>query len=246
MGILAKPLGWILSILYNLVGNYGLAIVILTLIIKGLLYPVYLKSIKSSSRMGELQPRVQQIQQKYANDKRKANEEVSKLYKEEGVSMYGGCLPMIIQMFVIMGLFTLLRNPLQYMGSENMLIAVHEPFLWIKDLAQPDMWILPIGAGVATYVSYGMNSSAQAMGGGAQGQSMNKAMKYFFPLMILWMARSYPAGLAIYWFISQIVQIFYNLGFAKMREKDKVLREERRLAKLNEGKKKVVRKIVSK
>ena len=246
MGILAKPLGWFLSVLYNVIGNYGWSIVILTVIVKIILYPVYAKSIKSSSRMGELQPKVQQIQQKYANDKARANEEISKLYKEEGVSMYGGCLPMIIQMFVIMGLFTLLRNPLQYMGSEDMLVAVHESFLWIKDLAQPDTWILPIGAGVATFVSYGMNSAAQSMGGGAQGQSMTKIMKYFFPLMILWFARSYPAGLAIYWFISQIIQIFYNLGFAKMRKKESALREEMKLAKLHEGQKKIVRKVVSK
>lgn len=246
MGILAKPLGWFLSLLYKAIGSYGIAIVILTIIIKILLYPVYQKSIKSSSRMGELQPRVQEIQQKYGNDKRTANEKVSELYKEEGVSMYGGCLPMIIQMIVIMGLFTLLRNPIQYMNSDNMLFAVHESFLWITDLAQPDRWILPIGSAVATFASYNMSSSAQSMGGGSQGQSMNKIMKYFFPLMILWMARSYPAGLAIYWFISQIIQIFYNLGFAKMRKKDAALREQRKLDKLNEGKKRVERKVIAK
>ena len=242
MGILAKPLGWILSLLYKVIGSYGWSIVVLTIIVKALLYPVYAKSIKSSTRMSELQPRVQEIQQKYANDKQTANEKISALYKEEGVSMYGGCLPMIIQMIVIMGLFTLLRNPIQYMNSDNMLFAVHESFLWIKDLAQPDKWILPIGSAVATFGSYNMSASSQAVGG-AQGQSMNKIMKYFFPLMILWMARSYPAGLAVYWFISQVIQIFYNMAFAKMRKRDQAEREQRRLDQLNKGKKRVERRV---
>ena len=68
-------------------------------------------------------------------------------------SMYGGCLPMIVQMFIIMGLFALLRTPMSYLDT-NMLFAIHEPFLWIKDLAQPDKWILPISAGAATFFSF--------------------------------------------------------------------------------------------
>ena len=112
MGIIAKPLSYLLTWLYELVGSYGIAILILTVVIKLCLYPLYAKQIKSTMRMTDVQPKVKEIQQKYAKDKNLMNEKMMELYKEEGVSMYGGCLPMIVQMFIIMGLFALLRTPM--------------------------------------------------------------------------------------------------------------------------------------
>lgn len=218
MGILAKPLGFLLSWLYELIGSYGIALIIVTVIVKLCLYPVYAKSIKSTMKMTEVQPKIQEIQQKYAKDRELMNEKITELYKEEGVSMYGGCLPMVVQMIVIMGLFALLRNPMAYIDSDSMLFAIHEPFLWIQDLAQPDKWILPIMAAVATFIATLMSQNATAGANAQQTKMMNSMMKYFFPIMILWMARSYPAGLAIYWFGSQLIQIFYNMRFAKMRK----------------------------
>ena len=218
MGILAKPLGFLLSWLYEIIGSYGIALIIVTVIVKLCLYPVYAKSIKSTMRMTEVQPKIQEIQQKYAKDRELMNEKLTELYKEEGVSMYGGCLPMVVQMIVIMGLFALLRNPMAYIDSDSMLYAIHEPFLWIQDLAQPDKWILPIMAAVATFIATLMSQNATAGANAQQTKMMNSIMKYFFPVMILWMARSYPAGLAIYWFGSQLIQIFYNMRFAKMRK----------------------------
>ena len=218
MGILAKPLGFLLSWLYELIGSYGIALIIVTVIVKLCLYPVYAKSIKSTMKMTEVQPKIQEIQQKYAKDRELMNEKMTELYKEEGVSMYGGCLPMVVQMIVIMGLFALLRNPMAYIDSDSMLFAIHEHFLWIQDLAQPDKWILPIMAAVATFIATLMSQNATAGANAQQTKMMNSIMKYFFPIMILWMARSYPAGLAIYWFGSQLIQIFYNMRFAKMRK----------------------------
>ena len=220
MRILAGPLGYLLNWLYGVVGNYGISLIILTLVIKLLLYPVYAKQIKSTMKMTTIQPKVNEIQQKYSRDRNKMNEKLQELYKEEGVSMYGGCLPMIVQMLVIMGLFSLLRNPMNYISSDEILMAIHESFLWIRDLAQPDKWILPILAGVATYISFAFSQTNQTAGPSAnQMKAMNAMMKYFFPIMILLMARSYPAGLAIYWSGSQIIQIFYNVRFARMRKK---------------------------
>jgi YidC/Oxa1 family membrane protein insertase len=101
-----------------------------------------------------------------------------------------------------------------------MLFAIHEPFLWIKDLAQPDKWILPIAACVTTFISFTMNqSNTAAAGNQAQTNFMNSMMKYIFPVTILVLARSYPAGLAIYWFVGQIVQIFFNIRFKSLRKK---------------------------
>lgn len=219
LGFIAKPLGALLTIIYNVVGNYGIAILILTILVKFCLYPLYAKQIKSTSGMTALQPKMQEIQRKYANDKEKMNQKIAELYKEEGVSMTGGCLPMLIQMPIIMGLFMLFRNPMIFMSNENMLFAIHEKFIWIQDLSQPDLWILPIMAAIATFFSFTMSQQASA-GSGAAGQAgaMMKIMKYFYPIIILWLARSYPSGLALYWFGSQFIQIFFTLRFNKMRK----------------------------
>ena len=157
MGLLAKPLGWLLTLLYDLVGNYGICLIIVTLIVKLALYPVYKKQIISTAGMMDIQPKMQELQRKYANDKETLNQKMAELYKEEGFNPMGGCLPMIVQMFVIMGLFGLLRNPMLYIADESMYFAIHEKFLWIQDLSQPDLWILPIAAGVATFFSFWMN-----------------------------------------------------------------------------------------
>ena len=221
MGFLATPLGYLLTLLYDLIGNYGVALIVLTVVIKVALYPVYAKSIKSTMRMSELQPKMRELQQKYGKDQQLYNEKVAQLYKEEGVSMYGGCLPMVVQMVVIMGLFALLRNPMAYIESDNMLFAIHESFLWIPDLAQPDKWILPVLAAAATFISSLLSSATTAATSqnAAQAKMMQNMMKYFFPIMILWMARSYPAGLAIYWFGSQAIQILYNVRFNSWKKK---------------------------
>ncbi len=228
MGLIAKPLSFLLTWLYDVIGDYGLAIVALTIIVKLCLYPVYAKQTKSTMKMSEFQPKIKEIQQKYANDKALMNEKLNELYKSEGASMYGGCLPMIVQMVVIMGLFALLRDPMNYLSSDTMLFATHESFLWIKDLAQPDKWILPIAAAIATYISFTMSQSQMSAAGSAQQTAfMTKTMKYFFPIMILWMARSYPAGLAVYWFGSQVIQIFYNMRFNSWRKKQQEEKEAR-------------------
>lgn len=235
MGIIAVPLGYLLTFIYNLVGNYGISLIILTVLVKLILYPLYFKQIKSTASMSSLQPKMKAIQEKYKNDKEKMNEEMAKLSKNENFNSMGGCLPTLIQLPILWGLFTLLRNPIRYIADENMIFAVHQSFLWIKDLGQPDLWILPIAAAVSTYISFAMTQQLtgqnEMMGG--QGKSMNMIMKYFFPLSILWLARAYPAGLAIYWAGGQFIQIFFNIRMNKFRAKlkeEQELEEKRRRA----------------
>ncbi len=231
LGVIAKPLGMLLNLLYGLVGNYGVAIIIFTVIVKLCLYPLYIKQIKSTAKMSDLQPKMQAIQNKYANDQETMNAKLQELYKEENFNPMGGCLPMLIQMPIIMGLFMLLRNPMRFLSDENMIFAFHESFLWIKDLSQPDLWILPIIAGVATFIAFYMNQALQDTGNPAanQTQGMMKMMQYVFPIMILWMARSFPAGLALYWAMSQIIQIFFNIHMSSIRKKMKKESEEKRI-----------------
>ncbi len=232
LGIIAKPLGMLLNLLYGFVGNYGISIIIFTVVVKLCLYPLYIKQIKSTARMADLQPKMQEIQKKYANDRETMNVKMQEFYKEEKFNPMGGCLPMLIQMPIIMGLFALLRNPMRYMSDDNMIFAFHESFLWINDLSQPDPWILPIIAGVATFFAFTLNraltDTAGASGAG-QMAGMTKMMQYVFPVMILWMARSFPSGLALYWAVSQIIQIFFNVHMSTIRKKMKRESEEKKI-----------------
>ena len=233
MGIIAKPIGYLLALIYKLVGNYGISLIILTVIVKLVLYPMYAKQIKSTANMSDMSEKAKEIQNRYANDKEKMNEEMQKLYAETGFNPMSGCLPMLIQFPIIMGLFALLRNPMKYMPDDpTLMFANHESFLWIKDLAQPDLWILPIAAGLATFFAFSMNSAMNMQQPGAnpgQQKAMNAIMKYFFPLSILWLARSYPAGLAIYWAGGQFMQIFFNLRINKIKDQMNAEKEKKKL-----------------
>ena len=233
MGIIAKPIGYLLALIYRLVGNYGISLIILTVIVKLVLYPMYAKQIKSTANMSDMSEKAKEIQNRYANDREKMNEEMQKLYAETGFNPMSGCLPMLIQFPIIMGLFALLRNPMKYMPDDpTLMFANHESFLWIKDLAQPDLWILPIAAGLATFFAFSMNSAMNMTQPGAnpgQQKAMNAIMKYFFPLSILWLARSYPAGLAIYWAGGQFMQIFFNIRINKIKDQMNAEKEQKKL-----------------
>ena len=235
LGLIARPFGFLLSFFYDILGSYALAIVVLSALVRVAMYPLYKKQVLSMAGMTTMQPKIREIQKKYANDRETMNIKMQELYKEEGFNPAAGCLPMIIQMIVISGLFGLLRYPLTYLGNDTeMVFAVHHSFLWMEDLSQPDLWILPILSGVATFASFWMSSQNSAMQQQA-GNAMNIIMKYLFPIMIVWLARSYPAGLAIYWFISQFVQIFFNIRF-------NVLRKEIREGKVDATGKKINKK----
>lgn len=218
MSFIAKPFAYLLSFFFNICGSYGLSIVILSVIVRVAMYPLYKKQILSTAGMQEIQPKMKELQKKYANDRETLNLKIAELYKEEGFNPAAGCLPMIVQLVVIWGLFELLRNPLTYLNNETMYFAVHEKFLWIPDLSQPDLWVLPILAGLATFISFYLSQKNNLTGNQSGGKVMMFVMQYFFPIMIVWLARTYPAGLAIYWFISQFMQIFFNLRFNKLRK----------------------------
>lgn len=219
MAIIAQPMGWILALLYDFINSYGIALIIFTIFVRTCLLPLYAAQIKSSSRMKEFQPKMQAIQKKYAHDKELLNMKLMELYKEEKYNPASGCLPMLVQMPIILALFVLLRNPIAFISDPQMLMAVHESFLWVPDLSQPDPWILPILAGIATFFSFSMTqamSPSTDMGGAA---AMMKMMKYFFPVMIVWMGRSFPSGLTLYWFIGTLYMIAQTVVMKKLKEK---------------------------
>ncbi|HCU07737.1 MAG TPA: protein translocase component YidC [Clostridiales bacterium] len=217
MGIFAGPIGSLLAYIYGFVNNYGLSIILLTVIVRICMLPLYSKQIKSSAAMAEIQPKLKEIQARYANDKETMNKKLQELYAKEKFNPMSGCLPLLVQMPIIMGLFSLLRNPLEYMSQPEMVVAVHEAFLWVPDLSQPDNWILPIAAGLSTFFTY-----SQTMGSTpSDANNMMSGMKYFFPIMIFMMGRTFPSGLALYWAVGNglmIVQTYFlNKQKAKQR-----------------------------
>jgi YidC/Oxa1 family membrane protein insertase len=198
----------LLSAIYDFIGLYGYTIIVFTLIVRIVLFPLYANQIKHSAKMAEVQPKMQALQKQYANDKETLNIKMQELYREEKFNPLMGCLPMIIQLPIIYGLFSLLRNPTAYLTDTEMWIASHEAFFWIPDLSQPDQWVLPILAGISTFFSFMLTQQQQTMGDmNNQMMPMMKMMKYIFPVMIVWMGRSFPAGLTLYWFIGTLVQI---------------------------------------
>lgn len=221
IGIIAQPLGWLLSYMYSLFNNYGVTLIVFTVFVKFCLYPLYAAQVKSTSRMADMQPKMKALQSKYADDKETLNIKMMELYKEEKFNPMGGCLPMVIQMPIIFGLFALLRDPIPYLSSSGfMLGAIHESFFWIMDLSQPDAWILPIASGITTFISFNQTQSQQGSSAmNPQMAPMMNMMKYFYPIMIVWMGRSFPAGLAIYWFVGTAVQIGFNIRLNYLRKK---------------------------
>ncbi|MBQ8003578.1 MAG: YidC/Oxa1 family membrane protein insertase [Oscillospiraceae bacterium] len=112
--LIVEPFGWLLKVCYNLVGNYGVAIIIFTLLSKLVILPFQMKSKKSMMEMQKLQPKLRELEKKYKDDKARYALETQKLYKKEGVSMFGGCLPMLITLPIMLGLYSVVRQPLTY------------------------------------------------------------------------------------------------------------------------------------
>ena len=118
--LITVPFGWLLGVLYDLTSNYGVAMILFALIVQLVLTPINAKSKKSMMKMSRLQPRIQEIQRKYANDQQKQNEAMQKLQQEEGASMgMGGCLWSLVPLFILFPLFTVIREPLTYILGES-------------------------------------------------------------------------------------------------------------------------------
>ena len=222
IGFFAKMMGYVMRFIYNVVDNYALSIVIITVLVRLIILPLYAKQQKEMAKMNELQVKVQEIQERYARDRQTMNQKINELYADAGVSTYSGCLPLLIQFPFMLGLYDLLRQPLNYMMQyPYMIAAVHEKFLWVADLSQPDSWILPILAGLTTYLTTVASMAGQS---DASAGAM-KGMKYFMPLMIFLLGRSLPAGLSLYWIVGNIFMVIQTLISNKKRAKEKAQKE---------------------
>ncbi|KJS86950.1 MAG: membrane protein, partial [Peptococcaceae bacterium BICA1-8] len=160
-------------------------------LLKLALYPLSVKQMQSMKGMQLVQPKVQEIQKKYKNDKEKMNKAIMELYKEYNVNPASGCLPLLVQMPILIGLFTALRD---YSFEP----VAHAKFFWIGNLSNPDpLYILPILVAAATFVQSKITTPAST--GASNSTSM--MMLYFMPLFIGYISMKFAAGLALYWVI---------------------------------------------
>ncbi|ACM92785.1 inner membrane protein OxaA [Nautilia profundicola AmH] len=188
----AKNLFFLLDWFYKLVGNWGVAIILLVVLVRLVLFPLTYKGMVSMYKLKELAPKMKEIQQKYKKDPQKLQMHMMKLYKEHGANPLGGCLPLILQIPVFYGIYKLLLYAIELKGAS---------FLWIKDLSVMDPYfILPVLMGVSMYIHQKLTPT------NFQDPMQEKIFK-FLPLIFTFMMATFPAGLVLYWTVNNILSI---------------------------------------
>jgi membrane protein insertase, YidC/Oxa1 family, C-terminal domain len=192
--VLAGPLLDLLRFIYGLVGNYGVAIIILTIIVRLVLFPLTFKGMKSMKRMQQLTPRMKKLQEKYKNNKEKLNKEMMDLYRKNKVNPLGGCLPLLLQIPVFFALYSSLSSAVELR---------HAPFIfWISDLSQPDgLGITPLLMGVSMYIQQKMTPQTAMM------DSTQVKIMQMLPFIFTVFSFTFPSGLTLYWVTSNILSI---------------------------------------
>lgn len=189
---LAMPLLWVLNFLYSYIPNYGWAIIILTLLIKIIFWPLGNLSYKSMQEMKNLQPKIAALKEKYKNDQQKIGAETMALYKAHKVNPFGGCLPMLIQIPIFFGLYKALLYSIELR---------HSPFFWwIQDLSAKDpYYITPIVMGATQFIQQKMTPT--------MGDPMQAKLMLLMPIVFTFFFLNFPSGLVIYWLCNNILSI---------------------------------------
>ena len=214
---IAKPMFTMMEWIYSYVGNWGWTIVLVTILVKIILFPLSHKGMVSMNRLKELAPKIKALQEKYKDDKQKASMHMMELYKKEGANPMGGCLPILLQIPVFFAIYRVLLNAIELKGSEWI--------FWIEDLSVMDPYfILPILMGITMYVQQKITPTQ------IQDEMQQKIFQFLpviFTVFFLW----FPAGLTLYWFINNLFtvgqQYYVNRLFAHNKEE----RHEEHLAK---------------
>jgi len=207
--VIAKPCVWLMNKLYSVIPNYGFAIIILTLLIKIVLWPLGSKSYKSMSEMKRIQPLMKEIREKHKDDKKKMNEEVMGLYRTYKINPLGGCLPMVVQLPVFFALYRMLYQAIELR---------HAPFfLWINDLSAPDrlgnfaidhvpFMEPPYGIPVLTIIM-GASMLLQQKMSPPMGDPTQAKMMMFMPIIFTFIFINFSSGLVLYWLVNNILSI---------------------------------------
>jgi len=205
---IAKPMFLLLQYIHSYVGNWGWTIVLLTILVKLILYPLSYKGMVSMNKLKELSPKIKQIQEKYKGDSQKAGVHMMELYKKEGANPMGGCLPIILQIPVFFSIYRVLLNAIELKGAEWI--------LWIDDLAEMDPYfILPILMGGTMFLQ-------QLITPNTIQDPMQKKMFQWLPIVFTFFFLWFPAGLTLYWFINNLFtvgqQYYVNQLFARAKK----------------------------
>ena len=202
LSVLVVPLHRSLKSVYGWVGNYGFAIILITLLVNIIIFPLRHKSVSSMRKMQEIQPEMKAIQERYAHlkatdpDKQKMNQEVMALYRDRGVNPVSGCLPMVLTMPILFAFYRLLSMAIELRGA---------PFvLWITDLSAHDpLYVTPIIMGASMVIQQRLTPS--------QADPMQQRIMMFMPIMFTFMFLWAPSGLVIYWLTSNLLGIGQQL-----------------------------------
>lgn len=199
--VVAAPIFWALQAIHSLVGNWGWAIIVLTIILKAIFFPLSAASYKSMAKMKLLTPRLTQLKERFGDDKQRLNQEMMKMYQTEKVNPLGGCLPILVQIPVFIALYWVL------LGAVEMRDAPW--ILWIKDLASADpYYILPVLMIISMFIQTKLNPTPPDP---IQAKVM-MAMPLIFGVMFLW----FPAGLVLYWVVNNILSIAQQWQITRM------------------------------
>jgi YidC/Oxa1 family membrane protein insertase len=217
-GRLLKPvvifLEWMIHSFYKITGNYGIAIILMTVAIKILLHPLTYKSFQSMRRMSALQPKINEIRERYKNNPQQMNREMQALYKKEKVNPMGGCLPMLLQLPIFYGLYTALSN---------MIELRNQAFLWIRDLSLPDTVAtlktsIPLlgyrienqgytDINILPFIMTATTLLQSKLTSGDQSNQQSRMMTYLFPIIFFFIFWNMPSGLVLYWTIQNVLTI---------------------------------------
>ncbi len=224
--ILFRPLFNLLVFLYNIVPgmDFGLAVILLTVIIRLCFVPLSIKALTSQRALSKLQPKIKELQEKHKNDKQALGKATMELYKEHGVNPFSGCLPLLIQLPILLALYKALGSGFKPENLNLIYQFIHNPGA-IKELAfgflnlAQRSPILAVISGALQWVQLKQASAWQAPSSPNEPESaafkMNKQMLYFFPVMVIIIAWNLPAGLVLYWVVTTIFSVFEQLYINK-------------------------------
>ena len=230
VGLEDKLLGWqwlssiswviytIMVFLYGLIPNYGLVVILFAVLIKAITYPLMAKQLRSTKKMQKIQPELNKIKLKYKHDPALQQKKMSALFQESGVNPLAGCLPMLVQFPVLIAVFMVFRNTIEFRG---------EPFfLWITDLASPDTLfvvgsipinVLPFLMSLSMFYTMQASTAAMSSGGDSAQEATQKMMKYMFPGMMFFLFYGFPSGLNLYYLCFNLIQIVQQKMINKER-----------------------------
>jgi YidC/Oxa1 family membrane protein insertase len=234
IGWLANILGFFLELFYRLIPNYGVAILLLTLLIKLLFWPLTAKSYQSTAKMQALQPKMKELQAKFKNNPQKLNQEMAALYKKEGVSPLGGCLPLLLQLPIFFALYSLLNTHFDLRGA---------PFIhgWINDLSAPEsiltfktvnllFWKID-ALRVLPFLMLGTTFLQSKVSQTSAPTDKNMAlMTYAMPIVFFFILYNMPSGLVLYWTAQNVLGIVQQLITNSQRKKKQALEATREVA----------------